>query len=193
MTEKTKNNASYDDVIAAPEMKIAELVRGDLYLSPRPALRHSKAASVLGADINDAFHRGRTGPGGWWILDEPELHLASDVLVPDIAGWRRERLPEIPDTAWIGLAPDWVCEVLSPSTEDFDRDLKLPLYAAAGVSHLWLVDPRERSLEVYGQLDSKWVLLEATRPSTRRRSKRWHSTSHRCGECLRFPWGHLMF
>ena len=163
MTEKTKNNASYDDVIAAPEMKIAELVRGDLYLSPRPALRHSKAASVLGADINDAFHRGRTGPGGWWILDEPELHLASDVLVPDIAGWRRERLPEIPDTAWIGLAPDWVCEVLSPSTEDFDRDLKLPLYAAGGVSHLWLVDPRERSLEVYGQLDSKWVLLERHR------------------------------
>ena len=143
----------YDDVVAAPEMKIAELVHGDLDLSPRPAMRHSKAASVLGSDINDAFHRGRTGPGGWWILFEPELHFGGDVVVPDIAGLRRERLSEISDSAWMELAPDWLCEVLSPSTERFDRDLKLPLYAAAGVTHLWLIDPGLRVLEVYGQLD----------------------------------------
>lgn len=160
MSEKIKSGALYDDVIAAPEMKIAELVGGDLYLSPRPAMRHSKVASVLGADLNDAFHRGRTGPGGWWILDEPELHLGNDVLVPDIAGWRRERLPEIPDAGWMELTPDWLCEVLSPSTERFDRNLKLPLYAAAGVMHLWLVDPENRTLEVYGRMDASWVLLE---------------------------------
>lgn len=163
MTEKTKSGALYEDVIAAPEMKIAELVGGDLYLSPRPAMRHSKAASMLGADLSDAFHRGRSGPGGWWILDEPELHFGSDVLVPDIAGWRRERLPEIPDAGWMELAPDWLCEVLSPSTERFDRHMKLPLYAAAGVRHLWLLNPRDRTLAVYGRMLQSWVLLETHR------------------------------
>ncbi|HUF16565.1 MAG TPA: Uma2 family endonuclease, partial [Thermoanaerobaculia bacterium] len=160
MTEKSKSNAVYDDVIAAPEMKIAELVGGDLYLSPRPSLRHATSATVLGSDLNDAFHRGRSGPGGWWILFEPELHLEGDVLVPDIAGWRRERLAEIPDAPGMALAPDWLCEVLSPSTERFDRQLKLPRYAKAGVSHLWLVHPADRRLEVFASVDLQWVLLE---------------------------------
>ncbi|HUF16567.1 MAG TPA: Uma2 family endonuclease [Thermoanaerobaculia bacterium] len=155
-----KDNAVYDDLVAAPEMKIAELVHGDLYLSPRPSLRHANSASVLGADLNNAFHRGLRGPGGWWILDEPELHLEADVLVPDIAGWRRERLQKLPDIVGIDLAPDWLCEVLSPSTERFDRQLKLPLYARAGVGHLWLVHPRHRTLEVFGQMNSQWILLE---------------------------------
>lgn len=123
-------------------------------------MRHTKCASVLGADLNDAFHRGRSGPGGWWILFEPELHFGGDVLVPDLAGWRRERLPEIPDAAWMELAPDWLCEVISPSTERFDRVLKLPLYAEAGVDHLWLIDPIQGTLEVFGRMDSKWLLLE---------------------------------
>jgi Uma2 family endonuclease len=148
------------DVIAAPDSQVAEIVEGSLYLSPRPSLRHSKAASVLGADILDAFQRGRRGPGGWLILDEPELHLFGDVLVPDIAGWRAERLPEHLDGVGMTIAPDWLCEVLSPSTEQFDRSRKLPRYALAGVAHVWLVDPIARRLSVYGRHELDWVRLE---------------------------------
>lgn len=160
MNGKVKDGAVYEDVIAAPENQVAEIVSGSLYLSPRPALPHAKAASVLGADILDAFHRGRRGPGGWLILFKPELHLVGDVLVPDIAGWRNERLPERMDGTGMTIAPDWLCEVLSPSTEQFDRRQKLPRYALAGVDHVWLVDPLARRLDVYGRHDLDWVRLE---------------------------------
>lgn len=161
MSEKVRSGASYDDVIAAPEDKIAEVVGGDLYLSPRPAIRHARALSALGADLHDAFDRGRSGPGGWWILHEPEIHLFGDVLVPDLAGWRRERLPALPDVAALDLAPDWVCEVLSPSTERFDRLQKMPRYALSTVAHLWVVDVPGRQLEVYRRAGSEWIRLES--------------------------------
>ncbi|MGH9457478.1 MAG: Uma2 family endonuclease [Thermoanaerobaculia bacterium] len=148
MSPRGRRGATYDDVAAAPPDKIAETVEGDLYLSPRPAPRHANAAASLTADLHDAFQRGRRGPGGWWILFEPELHLGDDVLVPDIAGWRRERLAELPETAWFELPPDWLCEVISPSTEILDRDRKLPAYAAAGVAHVWIVDAARRTLEI---------------------------------------------
>jgi Uma2 family endonuclease len=160
VTERVKDDAIYDDVVAAPSEKIAELVGGSLYVSPRPSPRHANCASVLGADLNGAFQRGRRGPGGWWILDEPEVHLFGDVFVPDIAGWRRHRLVELPDTNAIELAPDWVCEVLSPSTERFDRRAKMPRYAIAGVGHLWVVDPAARRLQVYGLTRDEWALME---------------------------------
>ncbi|HVR44508.1 MAG TPA: Uma2 family endonuclease [Thermoanaerobaculia bacterium] len=160
MTEKAKRGATYDDVIAAPDDRIAEVVSGDLYLSPRPSLRHANATSLLAADLVEAFQRGRRGPGGWWIWFEPELHLTGDVLVPDIAGWRRERLAAVPDGTGIELAPDWLCEVLSPGTERFDRMQKLPRYAIAGVGHLWLLDPMHRRLAIYGRLAQGWQLLE---------------------------------
>lgn len=160
MTEKTRTGATYDDLIAAPADQIAEMLGGDLYLSPRPALRHSRVLSALGSDLHDAFDRGRSGPGGWWILDEPEVHLDGDVLVPDLAGWRRERLPSIPDAPAMKLPPDWVCEVLSPSTERFDRSQKMPRYALAGVGHVWIVDLPLRRLEVHARRGSEWRLLE---------------------------------
>lgn len=160
MTEKTKRGATYDDLIAAPPDRIAEMVTGDLWLSPRPSLRHANASSLLTARLSDAFQWGRHGPGGWWIWFEPELHLLGDVLVPDVAGWRRERLAAVPDGVGIELAPDWVCEVLAPPTERFDRREKLPRYALAEVGHLWLLDLSRRRLEVYGRLDRGWVLLE---------------------------------
>ncbi len=146
--------ATYQDVLDAPEHLVAEVLAGTLYTHPRPAGRHAEAASVLGMDIGSAFHRGRGGPGGWIILDEPELHLGLDILVPDLAGWRRKRLPEVPDSAYFELAPDWVCEVLSPSTALIDRRNKLPIYAREGVQHAWFVDPRARSLELF-QLDGE--------------------------------------
>ncbi|MGE0049281.1 MAG: Uma2 family endonuclease [Acidithiobacillus sp.] len=117
------------------------------------------ASSVLGVDVGAAYGRGKDGPGGWWILDEPELHLGVDVLVPDLAGWRRERLPSLPQTAWFAQAPDWVCEVLSPATALTDRVLKLPRYGAAGVGHCWLIDPDARTLEAYANQDGHWLLL----------------------------------
>ncbi len=151
--------ATYEDVLAAPENKVAEILDGELVLSPRPAARHALAGSRLGADLGSFFDRGRGGPGGWWILDEPELHFGDDVLVPDLAGWRRERMPAIPDVPFFTLAPDWVCEVLSPSTERIDRGKKLRIYAEAGVAHAWLVNPVEHTLEVLRLREGAWTIV----------------------------------
>jgi len=143
-----KKHATYDDLRDVPEHFVAEMFDGELYASPRPAVPHAHVTTVLGAELVGPFHRGRSGPGGWVILDEPELHFGNDVLVPDIAGWRRSRLPEVPADAYLTLAPDWVCEVVSPSTETIDRTKKLRIYAREGVVHAWLVDPLRRTFEV---------------------------------------------
>jgi hypothetical protein len=153
--------ATYQDVIDAPPHMVAELVRGALHLHPRPRPRHAVAASLLGVEIGGPFGLGRGGPGGWWILDEPELHLGPDVLVPDVAGWRRERMPAMPDTAWFDLVPDWACEVLSPSTRQLDLTDKRDIYGANGVRHLWLIDPVDRTLEAFALADGAWVLIAA--------------------------------
>jgi Uma2 family endonuclease len=107
------------------------------------------------------FNFGDNGPGGWWSLFEPEVHFDADVLVPDFAGWRRERMPKAPAEAFIELSPDWVCEILSPSTARFDRVKKLPVYARAGVGHAWLIDPAARTLEALRLNGGRWVLLGA--------------------------------
>jgi Uma2 family endonuclease len=151
--------ATYEDVLNAPENKVAEILDGELFLSPRPAPRHSVAASRLGVVVGGAFDLGGRGIGGWWILDEPELHFGEQVVVPDIAGWRRERMPAIPDEAFFRLAPDWVCEVLSPSTERIDRGRKLRIYAEAGVAHAWFVKPTDRTLEVFRLRDGAWTMV----------------------------------
>ncbi len=155
--------ATYDDVLNAPAHLIAELIHGVLHTMPRPAPKHSNAAASVTDNLRFPFGRGRGGPGGWVILIEPELHLDADVLVPDVAGWRRERLPVLPEKAHISVAPDWICEVLSPGTAKFDRTVKLPRYAEAGVSFAWLIDPIEETLEGYERdaklAGHKWVLL----------------------------------
>jgi Uma2 family endonuclease len=151
--------ATYEDVLNAPENKVAEILDGELFLSPRPAPRHAVAASELGMALGNPFHRGSGGPGGWWILDEPELHFGEHVVVPDLAGWRRERLPAMPEEAFFSLVPDWVCEVLSPSTARIDRTRKLKIYAEAGVAHAWLVNPAERTLEVLRLRDGAWTIV----------------------------------
>jgi Uma2 family endonuclease len=153
--------ATYQDVLDAPPHMVAELIRGALHLHPRPAPAHVVAGSSLGDELVSPFQKGRGGPGGWWILDEPELHLGPDVLVPDLAGWRRARMPALPGTAWFELAPDWVCEVLSPGTRRLDLTEKRELYAGAGVGHLWLVDPLARTLEAFALRDGAWLLLAA--------------------------------
>jgi Uma2 family endonuclease len=154
-----KKGATYADLYDVPDHFVAEMFDGDLYASPRPAVPHARAATVLGIELGNAFDLGRSGPGGWLILDEPELHFGNDVLVPDLAGWRRERMPEAPSDAYITPAPDWVCEVLSPSTEALDRGKKLRIYAREGVAHAWLVDPLRRTLEVLARESGTWALL----------------------------------
>jgi len=152
--------ATYDDVLNAPDNKVAEILDGELFLSPRPALRHALATSSLLSFLGDPFGQGRGGPGGWWILVEPELHFGKQVVVPDIAGWRRERMPSVPNVAWLALAPDWLCQVLSPSTARIDRARKLRIYADAGVAHAWLVDPIQRTVEGFQLRDGAWVIAQ---------------------------------
>ena len=137
-----------------------QIVDGVLHAHPRPASPHARASSVLGADLGGPFDRGRGGPGGWIILDEPELHFGRNVLVPDLAGWRRERMPEMPRTPFFTLSPDWVCEVLSPSTAGFDRVKKLEIYRREGVTHLWFVDPDGRTLEVLRLEGERFVVAQ---------------------------------
>lgn len=159
MAELAERRATYDDLMQVPPERVAEILAGRLVTHPRPAPKHAVASSSLGDELVGPFQKGRGGPGGWWILDEPELHLCADVLVPDIAGWRRGRMPTLPETAWFELSPDWICEVLSPSTARDDRVLKMPVYARAGIGYLWLVDPILRTLEAYALDAGHWVLL----------------------------------
>ena len=151
--------ATYQDVLDAPAHKVAEIISGTLHTQPRPAMRHAWASSIIGGELVNPFGRGRDGPGGWWIVFEPELHLSGDILVPDLAGWRRETMPVYPDTAYCTVAPDWACEVLSPSTRRIDTTAKRDIYAREGVSHLWFVDPDARTLEAFELRDGQWMLI----------------------------------
>ena len=154
-----QRRATYQDVLDAPAHQVAEIVDGTFHTHPRPAPAHTIASSFLGLELGAPFSKGRGGPGGWWILDEPELHLGDDILVPDLAGWRRERMAVPPDTPYFSLAPDWVCEVLSPSTRRLDLHAKRPVYAREGVGHLWLIEPTDRTLEAFELRDREWVLI----------------------------------
>jgi Uma2 family endonuclease len=160
-TKPLKTGATYDDLREVPDHFVAEMFDGDLYATPRPALPHTRAATALGIELGGPFDRGRNAPGGWVLLDEPEPHFGNDVLVPDLAGWRRERLPAVPADAYMTLAPDWVCEVLSASTETLDRGKKLRVYARERVAHVWLLDPLRQTLEVLSLESGKWTVLES--------------------------------
>lgn len=159
MGHPAEKPATYEDLFELPEHLVGEIINGRLVTHPRPAPKHARAYSGLGGELFGPFDRGRSGPGGWWILDEPEIHLLGDILVPDLAGWRRERMPRLPETAWFDLAPDWLGEILSPCTARVDRAEKLPIYACWGVAHVWLVDPDLRTLEAYANQAGRWVLL----------------------------------
>lgn len=163
MTDRARRTATYEDVLRAPENHVAEILDGELHVSPRPARRHTRTASSLGGRLVTLFDDGPNDEGGGWvILDEPELHLAADVVVPDLAGWRIERFPaDDPDhdPPFFTATPDWVCEILSAGTARVDRMKKVPIYARERVTHVWLVDPRERSIEVLRILGERYELL----------------------------------
>ncbi|MFZ5438647.1 MAG: Uma2 family endonuclease [Myxococcota bacterium] len=160
MRDASKPPATFADLEHVPETMIGQIIDGELFVLPRPSMPHTRTASLAGTDIGGRFGRGQP-PGGWWILFEPELHLGLDALVPDFAGWRRERLSQVPETASISLAPDWVMEVLSPSTASIDRVAKARIYARAGVRWLWFVDPLARTIEVNRLEQGRWLQIAA--------------------------------
>lgn len=173
MAIPAKRPASYADVLSAPPHMVAELIDGELLLNPRPAKGHAVAATALGEELGPPFKRGRGGPGGWIILDEPELHLGADILVPDLAGWRRERSEVmVADHPYFTQAPDWVAEVVSPRTRKYDRTDKLRIYARERVGWTWIVDPLARTLEVLRLGgDGHWIVLAAHRDDARIRAE----------------------
>jgi Uma2 family endonuclease len=148
----------YEQLESLPEGLTGEILDGQLYAHPRPSAPHALAASSLGDELVSPFQKGRGGPGGWWIIDEPELHFIEDteVDVPDLAGWRRERMPRLPLGHRFSVVPDWVCEVLSKSTASIDREIKMPIYARFGVAYSWLIDPLARTLDAYTLADGAW-------------------------------------
>jgi Uma2 family endonuclease len=159
MSQPAERAATYEDLCRVPAHLIAQIVNGRLITQPRPGPKHVLASSSLGDELTGPFQKGRNGgPGGWWILDEPELHLAPDILVPDLAGWRRSRMPALPDTRYFEVVPDWVCEVLSPSTAQLDRVDKLAIYASRGVNHVWLINPEAQTLAVIALNQARWRL-----------------------------------
>ncbi len=152
--------ATYEDLFDLPENVVGEIIHGELVVSPRPASPHAFAASTAGMDLGP-FHRrpgGPSGPGGWWILDEAELHLGRHVLVPDLAGWRHERMPIMPSVPWFDLPPDWVCEIISPSSSRRDRIDKSGIYREHDIPWMWLVDPLQRVVEVFQGAGARWIL-----------------------------------
>ena len=157
--QAARAKATYQDILNLPEAKTGEVVSGELFVSPRPPIRHARSASAIGGRLMGPFNDGDGGPGGWWILDEPELHFNQDVVVPDLAGWRRDRMSQLPDASYISQAPQWICEVLSPSTTRIDRVIKMPIYVREGVEHAWLVEPERRTVEVFALSEDRWTLL----------------------------------
>ena len=158
MTEPAKRRATYAELEAVPDHLVAEIIDGELVTHPRPSPRHSMTSNSLADELTGPFQKGRGGPGGWVFANEPELHLGPQVLVPDLAGWRRKRLPAYPETNYFTVVPDWVCEVLSASTERRDRGVKTRIYAEAGIAYLWIVDPRQQRLEAFTLRDDHWFL-----------------------------------
>jgi Uma2 family endonuclease len=158
MAEPAKKIATYADIEALPPHVTGEIIYGTLYTQSSPAPRHGAAQSALSGELSNPFQKGRGGPGGWTFIIVPELHSGGHVLVPDIAGWRRERMPAMPKTAFVEIAPDWVCEILSDSTAARDRNEKRAVYGAIGVEFLWLLDPRIKVLECFNLVAGNWML-----------------------------------
>jgi hypothetical protein len=160
---QTKRRATYDDLLRVPDTMVAEIVDGELVVSPRPATPHAFAAAQMAGDLIPPFDgtEARSGPGGWWILPEPELHLSDDVLVPGLAAWRCGRMPVVPNVAAITLAPDWLCEIISPASGRHDRVVKMRCYAREGVASVWLVDSLARTLESLRLEGERWTVVSS--------------------------------
>ncbi|MDR3568906.1 MAG: Uma2 family endonuclease [Syntrophobacteraceae bacterium] len=159
MSHTASKKADYEDLFTIPDNMIGEIVNGKLIATPRPSSRHSHVAAVLSGKLIPPYRLGEGGgPGGWILLYEPEIMLGEHLLVPDLAGWKKERFPRTTQSNWISISPDWVRELLSPGTARYDRIEKMAIYALQGVLHAWLIDPNLKTVEVF-ELDSsnRWV------------------------------------
>lgn len=177
MAEPAKRKAAYEDLFDLPERSTGEIIGGDLWVIPHPSRRHLYAASSLGGELLPAHGLGRGGgPGGWLILDEPEVKFGEDILVPDLAGWKRDRFPSLEETNRISAVPDWVCEVLSPGTFRIDKVKKMPIYAQFFVPYVWLVNPLVRILDAFPLEQGKWLLLPSFSDSDKVRAEPFMET-----------------
>ena len=158
MGEPAKMKAEYDDLYILPDNMVGEIIDGELIATPRPSRKHAKAAFSLSSELGPPYDLGRGGPGGWVFLMEPEIKFAENILVPDLAGWKKGRFPVSEEHNWISVPPDWVCEILSAGTLRLDKMKKMPLYARHGVPHLWLIDPAVKTLDVFRLESEKWVV-----------------------------------
>lgn len=187
MAEPAKRNATYEDLLALPEGVRGEIIHGSLYVQPSPAPPHGSSQFSLSVEIGGPFQKGRGGPGGWWFLIQPELHLGPHIAQPDLAGWRRERMPTLPAAAYVDVAPDWVCEVLSPSTEGLDRGAKRRLYATYGVGHLWYLHPVERYLEVAMLREGGWMHIDTFNDAEEFRAPPFDAVAFRLADLWPIP------
>jgi Uma2 family endonuclease len=175
MTEAAKKSVTYEDLYTIPENMTGEIINGELLVTPRPSRDHAYTTSALGLGVGPAYQFGQGGgPGGWIILDEPEISLGDNILVPDLAGWRRERFPTAEDHNWISAVADWVCEVLSPGTLRKDKVIKMPIYGQHGVPYLWLIDPLARTLDVFQLESGKWVVAGCFADDDKVRAEPFH-------------------
>ncbi|MCL5405323.1 MAG: Uma2 family endonuclease [Deltaproteobacteria bacterium] len=161
MSELAKKSATYEDLYKIPDNMIGEIIDGELIATPRPAPKHARATTVLSNIIGPSYDRFGEGggPGGWIFLYEVEIKLGEHILVPDLAGWKQERFPTEIEHNWIPVAPDWICEFLSPATLRTDKIKKMPVYAQFGVAYAWLIDPRDKTLDIYSLESGRWSLL----------------------------------
>ena len=159
MNEPARKRASYEDLYAIPENMVGEIIDGELIATPRPSRKHGYTASIVGSEIGPPYNMGRGGPGGWIIIGEPEIALGDNILVPDLAGWKKERFPATEDHNWISVCPDWICEIVSPGSIRIDRVIKMGLYSQHRVPHFWVIDPTNKTLEVLGNEAGRWVIL----------------------------------
>lgn len=160
MPQPMKKPATYDDLFVIPEHATGQIIAGELIVTPRPSREHARVESALCAELTMPFDFGRGGPGGWLILVEPEIRLGDDFLVPDLAGWHKERFPVAEEHNWISATPDWICEILSPRSVRLDRITKMSLYRDHAVPHVWLIDPAAKTLEIFGLGPARaWVTL----------------------------------
>ncbi len=181
MSEPAKKRVNYEDLYTIPENMIGEIIDGELIVTPRPSAEHSNAAFALSAEIGPPYRLGRGGPGGWIVLYEPEIKFGDNILVPDFAGWRTERFPGWPAENWFSAVPDWICEILSPSTARNDRIRKMAIYARYEVKYLWLIDPRDKTLEIFRLKSSEWLRLAGFAENDRVRAEPFHEVELELG------------
>lgn len=148
------------DLDALPPGVVGEIIDGVLYTMTKPRMRHQRTMLKIGGGVAAPFDDGIGGPGGWWIIPEPGIELPdTPEIAPDVAGWRRDRMPEMPIDEPIRIVPDWVCEILSPTTRRHDLLVKLPYYAKVGVAYHWLVDLEGRTVTAQRLDSGRWTTL----------------------------------